>query len=134
MKIAPYAKPILLSTVLLLGAPHAMAQDPELEQIGRMNQFLGVMLNYYEVIERVHAIASSNDKSAIQQLMQIEDIYKKRGDRAQAIVVLREAMDNAKSTTVRNAAAMMLADALNETGQASEAVDVLKSALAANVR
>ena len=66
--------------------------------------------------------------------MKIEDIYKKRGDRAQAIVVLRQAMNDAKSPTVRNAAAMMLADALNETGQASEAVDVLKSALAANVQ
>ena len=43
-------------------------------------------------------------------------------------------MNDAKSPAVRNAAAMMLADALNETGQASEAVDVLKSALGANLR
>ena len=56
------------------------------------------------------------------------------GDRAEAIVVLREAMNDAKSATVRNAAAMMLADALKETGQASEAIEVLKSALAANTR
>ena len=133
MKITAYAKPALLSTLLLL-APHALAQDAQLEQLGKMEQFLTLMQNYYELIERIHSVASSSDKSAIQQLMKIEDIYKKRGDRAQAIVVLRQAMNEAKSLTVRNAAAMMLADALNETGEASEAVDVLKSALAANVQ
>ena len=133
MKITAYAKPALLSTLLLL-APHALAQDAQLEQLDKMEQFLSLMQNYYDLIERIHSVASSNDKSAIQQLMKIEDIYKKRGDRAQAIVVLRQAMNDAKSPTVRNAAAMMLADALNETGQASEAVDVLKSALAANVQ
>jgi predicted Zn-dependent protease len=133
MKIIAYAKPALLSTLLLL-APHALAQDAQLEQLGKMEQFLSLMQNYYDLIERIHSVASSSDKSAIQQLMKIEDIYKKRGDRAQAIVVLRQAMNDAKSPTVRNAAAMMLADALNETGQASEAVNVLKSALAANVQ
>ena len=133
MKITAYAKPALLSTLLLF-APHALAQDAQLEQLGKMEQFLSLMQNYYDLIERIYSVASSNDKSAIQQLMKIEDIYKKRGDRAQAIVVLRQAMNDAKSPTVRNAAAMMLADALNETGQASEAVDVLKSALAANVQ
>ena len=133
MKITAYAKPALLSTLLLL-APHALAQDAQLEQLGKMEQFLSLMQNYYDLIERIHSVASSSDKSAIQQLMKIEDIYKKRGDRAQAIVVLRQAMNDAKSPTVRNAAAMMLADALNETGQASEAVNVLKSALAANVQ
>ena len=134
MKIATYAKPALLSTLLLFGAPHALAQDAQLEQLGKMEQFLTVMQNYYELIERIHSVASNSDKSAIQQLMKIEDIYKKRGDRAQAIVVLRQAVNDAKSPAVRNAAAMMLADALNETGQASEAVDVLKSALGTNLR
>jgi predicted Zn-dependent protease len=133
MKIAAYAKPALLSTLLLL-SPHTLAQDAQLEQLDKMEQFLSLMQNYYDLIERIHSVASSSDKSAIQQLMKIEDIYKKRGDRAQAIVVLRQAMNDAKNPTVRNAAAMMLADALNETGQASEAVNVLKSALAANVQ
>ena len=46
--------------------------------------------------------------------MKIEDIYKNRGDRAQAIAVLRRTMNEASSPTVRNAAAYMLAEALNE--------------------
>ena len=103
-------------------------------QLHTMEQFLSVMQNYYELIERIHAVASDNDKAAIQQLMKIEDIYKDRGDRAQAIVVLRRVVSEAKSSTVRNAAAFMLADALNETGQASEAVEVLKQALDVNLR
>jgi predicted Zn-dependent protease len=134
MKIPHYARPVLFTALLLIGTPPALAQDAQLDQLGKMDQFLSVMQNYYELIERIHSVAASSDKSAILQLMKIEDIAKNRGDRAEAIVVLREAMNDAKSSTVRNAAAMMLADALKETGQASEAIEVLKSALAANTR
>ena len=134
MKIPPYARPLVFTALLLIGTPSALAQDAQLDQLGKMDQFLSVMQNYYELIERIHSVAASSDKSAILQLMKIEDIAKNRGDRAEAIVVLREAMNEAKSPTVRNAAAMMLADALKETGQASEAIEVLKSALAANTR
>ena len=37
------------------------------------------------------------------------------------------------SDTVRNAASLMLADTLNETGRASQAVEVLEDALARNL-
>lgn len=134
MKMIHTTRAIALTVLLLTGAAHAQVGEAQMAQLHTMEQFLTVMQNYYELIERLHAVASDNDKAAIQQLMKIEDIYKKQGDRAKAIVVLRKAMSDAKTSTVRNAAAFMLADALNETGQGSEAVEVLKQALEVNLR
>jgi tetratricopeptide (TPR) repeat protein len=133
MKISRTIQAIALCGALLGGAAQAQVGDAQLAQLKTMEQFLTVMQDYYALIERIRTVASDKDTAAIQQLMKIEDIYKKRGDRAQAIVVLRQAMTDAKSSTVRNAAAYMLAEALNDTGQASEAVEVLKQALEANL-
>lgn len=120
------------SSVLTLDEVHAAsAQELELET---MQQFMGVMQGYYQIIEDVHSVASDPEKSAIQQLQKIEEIYKQRGDRAEAIDVLRDVVNTTKSPVVRNAASMMLADALNETGRASEAVEVLQKALQINLR
>lgn len=120
------------SSLLTLDEAHAAsAQELELET---MQQFMGVMQGYYQIIEDVHSVASDPEKSAIQQLQKIEEIYKQRGDRAEAIDVLRDVVNTTKSPVVRNAASMMLADALNETGRASEAVEVLQKALQINLR
>lgn len=134
MSISKHTACWLVSAALLGGSVPAFAQQPQLDNLKTMEQFISLMDGYYGLIERIHDVASDPDKSAILQLQKIEDIYKKRGDRAQAIVVLRDAMDRAKSPTVRNAAAMMLADALNETGQGSDAVSVLQQALSANLK
>lgn len=124
----------LAIALLTLSALTCMpANAAEAEDLGRMREFMGIMEGYYSIIDSVHTVASDREKSAIQQLQKIEEIYKNRGDRAQAIVVLRDVVGRASSDTVRNAAAMMLADALNETGQASEAVEVLKAALERNL-
>lgn len=125
--------PVILA-FCLSATPALAQQQPGPEQIEQMRQFIGLMEGYYSIIDGVHAIASNADKSAILQLQKIEEIYKQRGDRAQAIEVLRDAMAKTSSATVRNAASIMLADALNETGQASEAVEVLRQALEANLR
>lgn len=130
----PFEKTTCLMVLLAaLAAPLAHAQQPQLEQLEMMKQFIGVMQSYYALIEQVHGIASDPEKSAILELQKIEDIYKNRGDRADAIVVLREVVDTSPSPTVRNAAAFMLAEALNETGQASEAVRVLQDVLNKNL-
>ena len=120
--------------VSALAAPLATAQQPQLEQVEMMKQFVGLMQGYYALIEQVHAIAADPEKSAILELQKIEDIYKNRGDRADAIVVLREVVQTSPSPSVRNAAAFMLAEALNETGQASEAVRVLTDVLDKNLK
>lgn len=110
------------------------ATADQMDDIAKMQQFLQVMERYYGIIEVVHGVASDPEKAAIMQLQKIEEIYKKRGDRAEAIAVLSDVVNTTKNATVRNAAAMMLADALNETGRASEAVEVLRAALDSNLR
>ncbi len=121
---------LILTLCLPLGAVHA-AEEPELE---RMQQFMAVMQGYYGIIGDIHEVASDPDKSAILQLQKIEEIYKQRGDRAEAIKILRDVVDKTKSPVVRNAASLMLADALNETGRASQAVEVLQQALQKNLQ
>ena len=129
--IRPCLLAVLMTATTLAAAP-VLADDAE--DIGQMQQFIELMAGYYGIIEGVHSIASDPEKAAIQQLQKIEEIYKQRGDRAEAITVLRDTMERTKSPAVRNAAAMMLADALNETGRASEAVKVLRQALEANLK
>ena len=126
----------LLILITLTGATAlpAQANDPTVEQLAQMQQFIALMQGYYGVINAMHEIATDPDKSAILQLQKIEEIYKQRGDRAEAIKVLREVTASTKSDVVRNAASLMLADALNETGQASDAVAVLRAALDKNLR
>lgn len=123
----------LVLVLSALAAPLANAQQPQVEQLEMMKQFIGVMQGYYALIEQVHDIASDPEKSAILELQKIEDIYKNRGDRAEAIVVLRDVVETSPSPAVRNAAAFMLAEALNETGRASEAVKILQDTLTKNL-
>jgi predicted Zn-dependent protease len=125
-----------LLILLLLGFGFAGGADShaaEAEDLNRMREFMSIMEGYYAIIDGVHAVSSDKEKSAILQLQKIEEIYKKRGDRAEAINVLRDVVKRTSNETVRNAAAVMLADALNETGQASEAVEVLRTALERNL-
>jgi len=126
-------KSLLITVLLCLSGTPMLAAAAEVEDLGRMKEFMGVMEGYYSIIDGVHAVASDHEKSAIQQLQKIEEIYKNRGDRAQAIEVLRDVVARTDNDTIRNAAAMMLADALNDTGQASEAVEVLRTALERNL-
>ncbi len=120
----------LVVAALAAGPVHAA----EMESLGDMERFIGVMQGYYGLIEAVHNVASDPDKAAILQLQKIGEIYKNRGDRAESIAVLTDVVERSKSPTVRNAAAIMLADALNETGRATQAVEVLKKALDGNLK
>ena len=119
---------------LLIGAMTPAYAADQYQEIAQMQQFLQLMEGYYGIIEVVHDVASDPEKSAILQLQKIEEIYKKRGDRAEAIAVLSNVVNTTKNATVRNAASMMLADALNETGRSTEAVEVLQAALESNLR
>jgi len=131
MTLKKLIAPAVVVLACLVSTPGLAQQAADLEQ---MRQFIGLMEGYYGIIDGVHSIASDSDKAAILQLQKIEEIYKQRGDRAEAIAVLRDAMERTSSATVRNAASIMLADALNETGQATEAVAVLRQALEANLK
>lgn len=125
-----FVTPIALVIALSVTPAYAAQAD----NLATMQQFLGVMEGYYRIIEAVYDVARDPDKSAILQLQKIEEIYKKRGDRAEAIAVLEDVLKRTKRPAVRNAAAVMLADALNETGRGTQAVNVLKQALEENLQ
>lgn len=127
-------KMIRHSLLMIALAISPMAAADEMAQLGKMEQFLTVMQGYYELIEVIHGVSSDPDKSAILQLQKIEEFYKQRGDRAEAIAYMRKIVDTTKSPVVRNAASMMLSEALNETGRATQAVEVLKAALEKNLK
>ena len=121
---------VVLVTITGVGATFsASARPPSLDQIELMSSMIGMVREYYAVVEDVHSVAADPDKAAILQLTKLEEIYKEQGDRAEAIDVLRQVVANSKSDVVRNAAAVMLADALKETGRASQAVEVLENVL-----
>ena len=120
-----FVAPIALVIAFSLTPAYAAQAD----NLATMQQFLGVMKGYYGIIEATYDVASDPDKSAILQMQKIEEFYKKRGDRAEAIAVLEDVLNKTKRPAVRNAAAVMLADALNETGRGTQAVEVLKQAL-----
>ncbi|MCZ6856204.1 MAG: hypothetical protein O7G86_19985 [Gammaproteobacteria bacterium] len=121
----------LLVVAVVAGGP---ARAAEIDDLGTMERFLVVMQGYYGLIDDVYDVAHNTDKAAILQLQKIGEIYKKRGDRAESIAILTDVIERSKSLTVRNAAAMMLADTLNETGRATQAVEVLMKALDGNLK
>ncbi len=123
-----------MTAVGLLVVAVMPATADQMDDIAKMQQFLQVMEGYYGIIEVVHGVASDPETAAIMQLQKIEQIYKSRGDRAEAIAVLSNVVETTTNPTIRNAAALMLADALNETGRASQAVEVLQAALESNLQ
>ncbi len=125
-----FVAPIALVIAFSLTPAYAAQAD----NLATMQQFLGVMKGYYGIIEATYEVARDPDKSAILQMQKIEEFYKKRGDRAEAIAVLEDVLNRTKRPAVRNAAAVMLADALNETGRGTQAVKVLKQALEENLK
>ncbi len=122
--------PALVAVTLATGSVHG----DEMDDLRRMERFIGVMHGYYGLIDSIYGVSSNPDKAAILQLQKIGEIYKERGDHAESITVLTDVVEHSESPTVRNAAAIMLAEALKETGRSSQAVEVLKKALDNNLR
>jgi len=124
---------IALLLVLTIGRPiHAYAdQAADLEQ---MQRFIEVMQGYYNIIDRIHAVSSEPDKATIQQLQKIDELYKNQGERAASIRIMQKVFDGSPSMTVRNAVAIMLADALNETGRTDQAIELLDKSLARSLQ
>ncbi len=120
--------------LLLCIATVPVVHANELEELARMERFMSIMGQYHQLIETTYGTASNPQKAAIMQLQKIQEIYQERGERSEGIKVLTEVVNNAKDGTVRNAASIMLADALKETGNSQRALEVLKKALQENLR
>ena len=111
---------------LAVGQP---ARASELEQIEMMSRFLEVMQGYYSLVNDLHEISSTPAGSMILQLQKLDEVCKDLGDRDRSIRAMREVFENTGDPVVRNAVAVLLADALKDTGRASQAAQVLETVL-----
>lgn len=112
------------------GVAGAQTQD----ELNLMQQFLGIMTDYFEIIEATHAVSADPEMAAIMHMQKIQEVYEERGEKARAIETFREVLKSSNNPTIRNAAFFMLGDALKETGRADEAVKLLQEGLQENVR
>ena len=109
----------------------ASAQAPE--DLAKMQQFLSIMTSYFDIIESTYDVNSDPEKAAIFQMSKIQEVYENRGEKARAIGVFQQVLKETDNPTIRNAAYMLLGDALKETGRADEAVKVLQEGLRENL-
>ena len=119
--------------VALLASFAATAQaDEHEEEFDEFGYFMEIMAQYYGLLDSVHEVAESPQRTAILHLQKLREIHEDRGDEAAAADALREVASSTSDQTVRNAARMMLIDVLRDTGRASEALRVIEEGLAEN--
>ncbi len=109
----------------------AHAQAPQ--ELATMQQFLGIMNSYFDIIESTYDVNSDPEKAAIFQMQKIQEVYESRGEKARAIEVFRQVLKDTNNPTIRNAAYMLLGDGLKEAGRADEAVKILQEGLKENL-
>ncbi|MEE8307819.1 MAG: tetratricopeptide repeat protein [Gammaproteobacteria bacterium] len=109
----------------------ASAQAPE--DLAKMQQFLSIMTSYFDIIESTYDVNSDAEKAAIFQMQKIQEVYENRGEKARAIGVFQQVLKETDNPTIRNAAYMLLGDALKETGRADEAIKFLQEGLRENI-
>lgn len=117
---------------LLAVAPGARAQSQD--DLELMQTFLSIMTDYFGIIESTYDVASDPEKAAIMQMMKIQEVYEERGEKARSTAVLKQVLKDSNSTTIRNAAYMLLGDTLKETGRADEALQLLQQGLDENIK
>ena len=126
-KIAGIVVALVLASVSLQS--HAQSAD----QLEKMQSFLSIMGSYFEIIHSTHAIASDSEKAAILQMQKIQEVYEQLGQKAKAADVLRTVLKDTSNRTIRNAAYMLLADNLKDTGRSDEALQLLRQGLKENM-
>lgn len=130
-----------LKTALITGAlgvfmiaPSAANAQASVDDLERMQTFLQIMQNYFDIIESTHAVGADSEKSAIMQMQKIQEVYEERGEKARSVDVLRQVLSESQNQTIRNAAYMLLSDTLKEIGRSDESIELLRQGLAENIR
>lgn len=121
----------LLVVAVLVQPLAAHAKMPA--DLGQIQMFLGLMQEYFRVIDSTHEISANPEKAAIFQMQKIQEIYEERGEKAKAVDVFRDVLKNTNNPAIRNAAYMLIGDALKETGRADQAIKLLKDGLNENI-
>ncbi|MEE4300020.1 MAG: hypothetical protein V2J24_11320 [Pseudomonadales bacterium] len=121
---------VLLLTAGIAPAGPAAAQ--EREELAQFSAFIDLMESYYGLLDAVHQVAESPQRTAILHMQKLREIHEDRGDMAAAADGLRAVLERSEDPVVRNAARMMLVDVLRDTGRATEALRVIDEGLAEN--
>ena len=126
---------LVLVIALAIAPTVGWAQDDwQNRDLQQMHTVLDLMTKFFGIIENMHEVSSDAERAAVFQLFKIEEIYKERGERAQAIRIFEQVLEESDNLTIRNAAYLMLGDALKETGRTDEAVAALQRGLQENLR
>ena len=125
-----------LSAAWLIGVIAVTATLPATAASNDMQQFTGLvqlMTGYYKLIGEIKDVASDSDKTAILEMTKLKDALQGSGQPERVVLVLREISAHHPSQVVRNAAVVMLSDALSDQGNKREAAAVLERALKVSV-
>ena len=112
----------LLSLAVL--SPNSYAKD-----LSEVEGFVDLMNKFFILMDSMYSAASNPEHAALIQMNSLEDIYKERGNLADMVPVYRDAIEKSKNPVVRRIAHMRLADALKETGNTKEAIEVLRRSI-----
>jgi len=126
MTIAAAALSVLFT---LPSVGHAQSMD----DLAKMQTFLGIMESYFGIIESTHDVGSSAEKSAIMQMQKIQEVYEERGEKARSVEILRGVLQESRNQTIRNAAYMLISDTLKEIGRSDESIELLRQGLKENI-
>ena len=76
-----------------------------------MQLFLNLMQDFFGIIESMYEVSSNPEEAAIFQMHKIQEVYEEQGNKARAITVFEEILEESSNPTIRNAAYLMLGDA-----------------------
>lgn len=124
---------VVIALVLVLGIAPLQSHAEPADQLKTMQSYLTIMDSYYEIIDSTHAIASDSEKTAILQMQKIQEAYEQLGQKAKAADILRNVLKDSNNMTIRNAAYLLLADNLKDTGRRDEAIKLLQQGLKENI-
>ncbi len=120
-----------LGLALLLALPATAARADESGELQRIGNFVSLMSSYYKLMNDIHEVAADPDKTAVLQMTKLKEFLEASGQRERVPDVLRQVASTTNRPAVRNAATMMLAEALAERGEHRAAAETLERALLA---
>jgi len=121
LSLLPYSSPVYAESNI----------PPEIE---KMHAFLGLMQEFYGIVNSMNQVSADPTQAAIMQMFKIQEIYEQKGKKAEAAEIFRQVLKDSNNPTLRNAATFMLGDVLKDSGQKDEAIAVLKKGLNENLK
>jgi len=110
----------------------AMAEGPA--EVEVMRAKLGILKDYFEIVNSFHALAHDPEKTVVLSLQQLEDNYKAQGKHAEIAKMYQKLLKETRSQTLRNVAYIKLSEILKRTNRGDEAVALLRRALDENMK